>query len=301
VILAIDRRKFQDVASVAYRDELSRQPFGALMNALAASRDSVLVDRGFLGRNNLKIGDPLALMIEPGKLNIPVTYTIRGAFDFFPTITAGRDDPTAFVTNIGYTFEQLGKDVPYDVLLSLAPGVSGLDVARGATDREYLVKEALDARDQITQAQQQPARQGLFGVLTTGFLAATLLTTVGFVLYSLVSFRRRSIELAVLRTMGLSQNQMAVYLIITQSTLVILGALAGSLIGALVSRLFIPYLQVGGALVNQAPPFLVRIAWGDLVVLYLAVAAALAVALAITLLLLRRLKAFEAIKFGMVA
>jgi putative ABC transport system permease protein len=301
IILAIDRRRFQDVASVAYRDELSPQPFGALMNALATSRDSVLVDRGFMGRNNLKIGDQVELVIEPGKLNVPVTYTVRGAFDFFPTVTTGRDDPTAFVTNIGYTFEQLGKDVPYDVLLSLAPGVSGLDVARGATEREYLVNETLDARSQITEAQQQPARQGLFGVLTTGFLAATLLTTVGFVLYSLVSFRRRAIELAVLRTMGLSQNQMAVYLIITQSTLVLLGALAGSLIGALVSRLFIPFLQVGGALVNQVPPFLVRIAWSDLLLLYLAVAVALAVALGFTLLLLRRLKAFEAIKFGMVS
>ena len=152
----------------------------------------------------------------------------------------------------------------------------------------------------IREAQAQPARQGLFGVLTTGFLAATLLTAIGFVLYALISFRRRAIELGVLRTIGLSEGQMATYLILTQAMLVLLGALAGSLLGALASYLFIPFLQVGGSLVNQVPPFIVRVAWGDLVLMYLAVAAALAVALGGTLLLLRRLKVFEAIKLGMV-
>lgn len=299
VIMAIDRRAFQDVASKAYRDELSGQPFGALMNALATSRDSVLADRGFLARNNLRPGDRLVLVIDPGRENTPITYTVRGGFDYFPALTQGKDDPIAFVTNIDYTFEKLGKDVPYDVLLALQPGVSGADVAQAATEKEFIVEDVLDAQVAIREAQSQPARQGLFGVLTTGFMAATLLTAIGFVLYSLVSFRRRAIELGVLRTIGLSESQMAVYLILTQSTLVLLGALAGSLIGALVSTLFIPFLQIGGALVTQTPPFIVRVAWGDLVLMYLAVAAALAIALAGTLLLLRRLKAFEAIKLGM--
>lgn len=299
VIVAIDRRAFQDVAAQAYRDELSNQPFGALMNALATSRDSVLVTRSFLDRHNLQIGDPLVLIVSQGRERVPITYTIRAGFDYFPTVTRGSDDPIAFVTNLNYTFEKLGKDVPYDVLLTVEPGTSGAAVARAAAEREFIVQDYLDAQAAIRSAQAQPARQGLFGVLTTGFLAATLLTGIGFVLYSLVSFRRRAIELGVLRTIGLSEGQMAIYLILTQATLVLLGALAGSLIGALVSYLFIPFLQVGGALVNRVPPFIVRVAWGDLVLMYLTVAAALAVALAGTLLLLRRLKAFEAIKLGM--
>lgn len=300
VLLGIDRRAFQEVASKAYRDELSTQPFGALMNLLATSRDSALVSRSFLDRHNLAPGDPIVLITNPGRESAPITLTIRGGFDYFPIITRGKDDPIAYVANLGYVFEKLGKDVPYDVLLSVRPGVSGQEVARGAIEREFIVKEVFDAQSAIRAAQAQPARQGLFGVLTAGFLAATLLTAVGFVLYALVSFRRRSIELGVLRTLGLSEGQMAAYLILIQAALVLLGALAGSLLGALASTLFIPFLQVGGSLVNQVPPFIVRVAWGDLIVIYAAVAAALAVALAGTLLLLHRLKAFEAIKLGMV-
>lgn len=300
VLLGVDRLAFQRVASKAYRDELSAQPFGALMNLLATSRDSALVSRSFLDRHNLAPGDPIVLITNPGRESAPITLTIRGGFDYFPTLTRGKDDPIAYVANLEYVFEKLGKDVPYDVLLSVQPGVSGQEVARKAIEREFIVKEVFDAQAAIREAQAQPARQGLFGVLTAGFLAATLLTAIGFVLYALVSFRRRSIELGVLRTIGLSEGQMAAYLILTQAALVLLGALAGSLLGALASTLFIPFLQVGGALVNQVPPFIVRVAWGDLIVMYAAVAAALGVALAGTLLLLRRLKVFEAIKLGMV-
>jgi putative ABC transport system permease protein len=300
VLLGVDWRAFQAVAARAYRDELSTQSFGALMNLLANSRDSALVSRDFLKQHNLEAGDPLVLIVNPGRESATITYTIRGGFDYFPIITRGKDDPIAYVVNLEYTFEQLGKDMPYDVLLTTKPGVSGYEVAREAIAREYIVKDVYDAQAAIREAQAQPARQGLFGVLTTGFLAATLLTAIGFVLYALVSFRRRAIELGVLRTIGLSEGQMATYLILTQAMLVLLGALAGSLLGALASYLFIPFLQVGGSLVNQVPPFIVRVAWGDLVLMYLAVAAALAVALGGTLLLLRRLKVFEAIKLGMV-
>ncbi|MCS7055717.1 MAG: hypothetical protein NZM18_06025 [Thermoflexales bacterium] len=300
VLLGVDRLAFQRVAAEAYRDELSAQPFGALMNLLATSRDSALVSRSFLARHNLALGDPIVLIANPGRESAPITLTIRGSFDYFPIVTRGQDDPVAYVANLEYIFEQLGKDLPYDVLLSVRPGVSGREVAREAAEREYLVKEVFDAQAAIREAQAQPARQGLFGVLTAGFLAATLLTAIGFVLYALVSFRRRSIALGVLRTVGLSARQMAVYLILTQAALVLLGALAGSLLGALAGALFIPFLQVGGALVNQVPPFIVRVAWDDLIVMYVAVAAALGMALSITLLLLRRLKIFEAIKLGMV-
>ncbi len=300
VLLAVDRRAFQAVAAKAYRDELSPQPFGALMNLLATSRDSALVSRDFLARHNLEPGDSIVLITNPGRESAPITLTIRGGFDYFPTLTRGRDDPIGYVANLEYVFEKLGKDVPYDVLLSVQPGMSGQEVAREAIAREFIVKDVFDAQTAIREAQAQPARQGLFGVLTAGFLGATLLTAIGFVLYSLVSFRRRSIELGVLRTIGLSEGQMAAYLILTQAALVLLGALAGSLLGALASTLFIPFLQVGGSLVNQVPPFIVRVAWGDLVLMYAAVAAALGVALVGTLLLLRRLKVFEAIKLGMV-
>ena len=50
----------------------------------------------------------------------------------------------------------------------------------------------------IADEQRKPERQGLFGVLSVGFLAAALLTVLGFFFYALFSFRRRFIELGTL-------------------------------------------------------------------------------------------------------
>jgi putative ABC transport system permease protein len=135
-------------------------------------------------------------------------------------------------------------------------------------------------------------------LLSAGFIAASTLTIIGFVLSALISFRARAIQLGVLRTVGLSAPQLGLYIAFEQVILIGLGTLAGSGLGLLISRLFIPFLQVGGSLITSIPPFAVRIAWNDLVFIYIAIGVALVLALLIMLWLLARLKAFEAIKLG---
>jgi putative ABC transport system permease protein len=301
-LIGIDWREFHDVMKPAFRPDYASESFGALMNAIGEPKDNsgILVQPAFLAAHRLRIGDKLPIEILTTEGRVPVTYTLAGTFNNFPTVdpTAGQ---TVFIADIGYTFEKMGKAVPYDVLLSLQPNYSGSAVADEARKLGFLVTEAHDARRIIETAQQTPERQGLFGVLTAGFFAAIILTTVGFVLYALLSFRRRAVELGVLRTLGLSAAQMALYLIIAQLSLVLVGTLAGSGAGVLASRLFIPFFQTNGELVGAVPPFEVRIAWNELVWVYAAIGLALFIALAATLLFLRRLRAFEAIKLGMVS
>ena len=64
------------------------------------------------------------------------------------------------------------------------------------------------ALERVDVEQTRPERQGLFGFLSIGFAAAALLTVLGFSLYALFSFRRRFIELGMLRAIGLSSAQM---------------------------------------------------------------------------------------------
>lgn len=51
---------------------------------------------------------------------------------------------------------------------------------------------------------------------------------------------------------------------------------------------------------TSVPPFIVRIAWQDLMLIYASLGVALAMAIGIMLISLRRLRAFEAIKLGAV-
>jgi putative ABC transport system permease protein len=298
LLLAVDWNELQRVMPSAFRPDYAGEGFGNLMNRIGANGDGVLVQPQFLAQHRLRLGDRLAIDIFTSEGRVPVTYTIAGAFSYFPTVQPKPEQPV-FVADIDYTFASQGKAVPYDVLIASHPEADGEAIANNARARGFLINEVFDARKTILEAQLLPERQGLFGVLTAGFLAAIVLTTVGFVLYAVLSFRRRAIELGVLRTIGLSSGQMALYLILSQMALVIAGVLAGSAAGVLAGRLFIPFLQMSGELVSAVPAFSVQIAWQEMLVVYIALGMALAVALAATLLFLRRLRAFEAIKLGM--
>jgi putative ABC transport system permease protein len=296
--IGVDRVDYQQTAF--FRDDFAIQPLGALMNRLALNPAALLVNRDFLRRNALRVGEPLTLRIDSVSTGrVPITFTIAGTFDLFPQDTLAQDREL-FVGNLDYVFENLGTALPYDVLANVTPETSLDQVVDAAGTLGYLVINGEDARETIRLAKEQPERRGLFGLLTAGFIAASLLTVIGFVLSAVISFRSRKIQLGMLRTMGLAAGQMGMFVALEQVLLIVLGALAGSVLGVVVSQLFIPFMQVGGALAGSVPPFVVRIAWRDLTLIYASLGVALIVALAIMLVSLRRLKAFEAIKLGAV-
>ena len=80
--------------------------------------------------------------------------------------------------------------------------------------------------------------------------------------------------------------------------LIILGLIAGTLIGSLISQVFIPYLQVGADAMAKTPPFQVEIAWPAIIRIYALFAGLFVVALSALAALLLRMKIFQAIKLG---
>jgi putative ABC transport system permease protein len=144
----------------------------------------------------------------------------------------------------------------------------------------------------------RPERQGLFGLLSVGFVASAFLTALGFLFYSGLSFQRRFIEFGMLRAIGLSTGQLSALLAAEQALILGIGAIAGTLIGVSASQLFIPFMQVASGPHAQTPPFLVEIAWERIGIIYLIFAIMLLGAVTITLLLLRRMKLFQAVKLG---
>ena len=302
--IGVDRADFPQ--SAYFRLDFAQQTLGDLMNILASDSSAVLVSEEFLAKTRLRIGEPLAMSISTISTNAPViSFTIAGTYRLFPSEVSlnnnGDEPPTYFVGNLDYFFENAGTPLPYDVLLSTDTKnpESSLDkIVDRAGSLGFLVLAGYDSRAIIREQQARPERQGVFGLLSAGFISASLLTIIGFVLSALISFRARAIQLGMLRTVGLSAGQMGTFIVLEQVILIGLGALAGSGLGYLVSRLFIPFMQVGGSMAANVPPFIVRIAWENLALIYGALAIALFIALTIMMLLLRRLKAFEAIKLG---
>jgi len=194
-------------------------------------------------------------------------------------------------------FEEAGMQFPYGVWMNLADDA---DIQQLASEELTLLAASdWDApRLVISTEQELPERQGLFGLLSVGFGAAAVLTVVGFLLYALFSFRRRFIEFGVLRAVGLSSKQMSAFLAWELAFLILMGGGLGTFLGGWVSSFFIPFLQVGADEQSLIPPYVVDIAWSAIFRIYALFAVLFVVALITLIVMLRRMKIFEAVKLG---
>jgi putative ABC transport system permease protein len=152
--------------------------------------------------------------------------------------------------------------------------------------------------ENIVNVQSQPGRQGLLGFLFIGFATAALLTVLAFLLHIVFSFQRRFIELGVLRAAGLSMGQMTGYLVWELVFLILIGGVVGTVLGYFASMTFIPFMQIGQEAADLIPPFKVLIAWDSIYQIYWMFAALFGLTLIVSILLLRRMRIFQAIKLG---
>ncbi len=294
-LLGVDRIDFPAVAF--WRADFAwNQPLAGLMNLLAVDRANLLVSQDFMARNGLAVGDPLRLTVSIAGETQAIEFTVAGPLGLFPTLYP-QDGPF-FVANLDYVYESMGGTFPYDVWLATDSAVPGDQVVTDVRGLKLVVASASDARATIAAEQTRPERQGLFGLLSVGFLAAAALTVLGFLVYAIVSFQRRFIELGMLRAVGLSVAQMAGYLAGEQALLILAGGGLGTALGVWASSLFIPYLQVGADKTARVPPFVVQIAWDQLWTIYAVFGAMFVIAVAVLVALLVRMKVFEAVKLG---
>jgi putative ABC transport system permease protein len=292
--IGVDRVDFPQTAY--WRRDFASLPLGYLMNDLARTGEGVLVLRSFMEANALRPGDSLQIIAYPFGVNKDLTMTIVGTFDYFPTWYP--DQGPLIVGNLDYFFEQVGGEFPYDVWLKTDPKADYPTLINAVRELYmHLSNEKVSPLELIAE-QARPERQGFFGLLSVGFVSLALLTVLGFLLYALFSFRRRFIELGMLRAVGLSSFQMIVFLASELAVLILVGLGAGTGLGIWVSNLFIPSLQVGDTVAARIPPFIVQIDWGSVFQIYILFGFLFFAALSVLTAMLLRMKIFQAVKLG---
>ena len=299
VFMGIDRLDFGNVAARSWRGDYSPYRLGTLMNSLAATPEGVLVPGSFLAQHQLKVGDTIRVDVDTYGHRSELDLKVVGWFNLWPTWYPGKEDEeNLFVGNLDYIYEQAGDQFPYDVWLKTDSDVKSEELVQQVRDLNLNVLDYDVALEKVTTEQRRPERQGLFGFLSIGFAAAALLTVLGFFLYALFSFQRRFIELGMLRAIGLSAGQMTSFLAWELAFLILTGLVVGTLLGVLVSNMFIPALQVGAGLEAQIPPYQVMIAWPAIFRIWMLFAAMFVVSLVVLAALLMRMRIFQAVKLG---
>jgi putative ABC transport system permease protein len=296
IFYGLDRIDFPGAAY--WRRDFAPASLGTLMNALGAEPSGILVPRSFLAQSGLKEGDTLQLTVSTDIKQAKMETRIVGSFNFFPTWYEEETGPL-YVGNLDYLFEQVGGQSPYQVWVKTNPDIDYAQLGNiQLRDLNVRIVTWDAARPKIQQVQERPEQQGIFGFLFIGFAAAAVLTVVGLLLYALFSYQRRFIELGVLRAGGLSRGQMATYLAFELIFLIFFGGAIGTGLGVLISTYFIPYLQMGTEVAARTPPYKVIIAWPAIFQIYGLFGVLFGITLVVLIILLQRMKIFQAIKLG---
>jgi putative ABC transport system permease protein len=290
VVLGVDRSAMPAIAS--FRVDYADVPIANVFNKLAIAREGVLMSAVTSEKHHLQIGQEITFQLKVLGATYETKVPIVGVLNYFPTL-----DPTTkffLIANIEPIWELVGTELPHDIWLSLKPGADTAKVAAAVRAKRFPVIQWQDSKAALHAAQTAPSRRGVLGFLSVGFAASILLTLVGVVVQSSASFREQAVQLGALRAMGLRRISVALYLIVSQGLAAAAGIGGGTFIGALSTMLFLPLLDFSGGL----PPYLVRVAWNDIIAVYIVFAGALFGVILLTTFILGRQQLFTMVKLG---
>ena len=299
--IGIDRTDFPHV--VFWRPDFARSSLGSLMNALAVEPNGVLVPNSFLREMVLKEGDDLRVVVsipeqrkELTWLEAPIEFRIVGSFDRFPSWEP--EHGPVLVGNLDYVFERAGGQFPFDVWLRTDPDPNYALIEQDLRDKGFQILGWEAPGPWVLQALRRPEFQGVVGLLSIGFVACTLLTVLGFVLFTISSFRERAIETGVLRALGFTPREVIAFMGWELIVLLLFGLTFGTGIGIWTSGTFIPYLQNGIAPVPAILPLAPQIAWPRVYQVYLVLGTLYLCSTALLTVSLMRSQVTQAIKMG---
>lgn len=289
-VLGIDRGSLAAISR--FREDYADLPLADLLNLLAGNRTGVLLSSAAAEKYSLRVGQTLTLQINALDAWHETDVPIVGLIDYFPTL-----DPAAgffAITNIDPLFELVGTELPHDLWLSLDLTADRDTLKQAVAALGYPVLEWRDPQVELQQAMAAPSRRGVLGFLSVGFVAAIALTLVGTIIQNAASFRAQATQLGSLRAIGLRSISVALYLILVQGIAASSGIASGTSIGVATTLLFLPLLDFSGGL----PPYLVRVAWENIAVVYGVFAGVLFVVTLGTTLLLGRERLSAVVKLG---
>jgi putative ABC transport system permease protein len=259
----------------------------------------IVVNQRFLDDRDHKVGDEFPAFVN-GQY---ITVHIAGAFDLFP----GYDPDTSedlFVAD-GARFLAVATRMP-----GAGSNVYPNEVWMGDRGTLPLDKEAM--RDKGLSVEQIFVRQDILaeqssdpliaasweGILFISFGAVLLVSALGFITYSGIGAVGRSLEFAILRTMGLSGRQIFGVVTFEQAFVVLAGVAAGTLLGFPLSRLMISYMGLTERGKDPLPPLISVVSWQSVITVYLLLTLVVASTVVALVALYSRLAVSRALRMG---
>lgn len=290
-IMAIRPHEFARTAWVR-QDLFAPHHFHEYLNLLISRPYGLILEEGLAEKNHLQPGDWLTINFSN---HYRVEFMVVATAKYWPSLYP--DEGAFAITN----FDYLSNLIPmqsYDVWMKLEPEADLQQIITNLTSEGIYVLEYKDLRRRLLEGVRDPQRMGLYGMLSTSFLVAALLTVLGFLLYTFLSLKNRMLQFGILRAIGLKIREVMMMLLYELAITVGLGVFLGTLLGELVSKLYLPLLRLSIDAQKDVPPFLVVVEWADKVKIYALLSAALLIGIIGLQVFVSKLQINQAVKLG---
>jgi len=281
-----------------FRNDLLRPHWYNYLNLMSHHPMAALVSRSFAEEHNVKQGDSLWLSWgDQGYLEVIVYEFIDYWPTFNPNVKERNESANLVVANLDYIQVNSALE-PYQVWLKKEPGATSGEIYQDIEDKGLQIEKLTDAGQQIIINKNDPMVQGTNGSLTLGFIVTMSVSTIGFLIYWILSIRQRELQFGIFRAMGMSVKKVIGLLACEQVLISGTAILVGIIIGGIASDLFVPLLQMAYSAAQQVPPFKVIAAREDYIKIYTVVLLMLTIGLSVLGIIISKIKIHQAIKLG---
>ncbi len=289
MVMGIDNVDFSKV--FWYRKDLFKVHPNAYLNLLGTYEQAVIIPTSFAEKHHIKEGDIISISIQQQQVEFVVVATVPYWPSQYP------DQMPFFIANLDYIYDQ-APVTPYEVWLKMKDGAKVAPIMEELAKKQIQIASVKDVRNELITQKKHPARGGVFGILSLGFLVSVFISLIGYILYWFFNLSSRVVQFGVLRAMGLSRRQLTGMLLLEQGFTAGLSIALGIGIGKLTSYLFLPFLQTAENVKMQVPPFQVVFNARDTDQLYVVVAFMMLTGAGLLFLHIRRLRVHQAVKLG---
>nr|WP_240903785.1 ABC transporter permease [Chengkuizengella sediminis] len=322
-LMGIDTADFGRVAW--FKEGLMDHHFYDYLNLIATNPQAILISKSIAELHDIKVGDTVNIGWIGTK---NVEFIVYGIIDYWPSWNPNQESYTESITKIaeeyGVTIEEAEKHIsqfpsltpqlvvghldfiqsrlalrPYEFWAKLKPDFSNTAQLYDAIQENRIwLNDLTNSKDQIIKVKNDPFQLAINGVMTLGFIISILISLCGFLLYWILTLKGRTLQLGMLRAMGLRFSELVKMLILEQALTTGAAMMMGITTGIVTSTLFVTLFQITFNPLEQVPPFQVVIDPSDQRQIYIIVSFIILIGIMILGYMLSRIKIHQALKLG---
>ena len=224
-----------------------------------------IVSETFLAQTGLTIGSETNIRIDSGPI---VPMVIRDTFKLFPGTNTG-DGPVVIFNRdrllywSGLVVSAIGTPVePNEIWLELTPEGDPETIFETLAGGPFFLPGGVSRAQSLEAATKNPliAASGS-GILAAAFVAVLALVVAAMLTSLLAALRRRRVEFAVVRAIGLTRGQILRMLALEYSIVFVVGVVTGCALGLFVSSRMLSFLEVTETGEVVEPGFILETRW----------------------------------------